>query len=178
MCLGVKFNPTHMKKYNIFYVSSESKVELKRKGCSGIMRIIYGFVLLAIIFVACFGFQSYLIMHLQSQLDNVQHLNDESIKPKVVVLSYTWALSSYDPLESMVSANCTLLNLSPTTAVNVEIDITVSVQNTTITWVRTLADFDPWHTENVYDIVVIYNSSLGVPLNVWLTPRWNGMYGY
>jgi hypothetical protein len=142
------------------------------------MRIIYGFILLAIVFVACFGVQSYLIKHLQSQLDNVQHQNDQNVRPKVVVLSYTWTLSSLAPSENMVSANCTLLNLSPNTALNVKIDINVLVQNETITWVRLLADFDPWHTENVYDIVVIYNSSLGAPLNVWLTPNWNGMHGY
>jgi hypothetical protein len=100
------------------------------------------------------------------------------VGPKVVVLSYTWALSSHDPSENMVSANCTLLNLSLDTALSVEVDINVQVQNETITWVRTLANLDPWHTENVYDIVVIYNSSLGAPLNVWLTPNWNGVYGY
>jgi hypothetical protein len=155
-------------------------VELKKKGCGDVMRIMYGFVLLTVIFLACFGFQSYVIVHLQSQLDNVQYLVAQNFKPKIVVLSYMWAVSSNGPSENMVSANCTLLNLSPTGAFNVQVDISVSVLNTTITWVHNVTasnqTFDAWHTENVNNIVVIYDSRLGAPSNVWLTPIWYGKY--
>ena len=144
------------------------------------MRTIYGFVLLAVIFVACFGYQSYVIMHMQSQLDDVQYVNTQNLRPKIVVLSYTWALSSYDSSENIVNANCTLLNLSPTGAFNVQVEIFVSLQNTTITWVRNVTEsnqsFDAWQTENVNNVVLIYDSNLGTPLNVWLTPVWYGKY--
>jgi hypothetical protein len=147
------------------------------------MRIAYGFTLLIVIVVGCFGYEVYLISQLQSQVKTLQNQNDQNMRPKLIVLTYSWADEPWRGSYYLIVVNCTLLNASPENATNVFITIMAQF-GTRIEEYSWEVDsvLTPWQTKTYnkpldknYDLELLYNKTYdGNPDAVWLEPGWYG----
>lgn len=140
------------------------------------MRIAYGFVLLIVVIAGCFGYQVYLISQLQSQVKILQDQNDQNMRPKVIVLVYSWADEPYGGNYYRISVNCTLFNASPDNATTIGIDIKAQFETHIETYGWGVDSvLTPWQTKNYYDLGLVYNKTeLGNLDAVWLEPSWFG----
>jgi len=141
------------------------------------MKIAYGFVLLIVVIAGCFGYQVYLISQLQSQVNTLQDQNNEIIRPKIIVLSYSWTDEQYSGSLYMISVNCTLFNASPKDAYSSGVFIKALFGNNHTEEEGYGAEFDfgAWQTRNYYDLNLIYDRvQLGLVENIWLEPHWIG----
>jgi hypothetical protein len=139
------------------------------------MKVVYGFFLLALVFLGCFGYEFFLTTQLQSQVQTLENQNNELTSPKVVVLAYSWTDNN---LYSFISVNCTLLNVSPNNATEVgvyvkaQIGTHIETQYWGIGMYNTPGTLEPWHTINEYNLELDYNSTEGNINVVWLEPTW------
>jgi hypothetical protein len=138
------------------------------------MKIFYGFVTLALVILACFGFQTYVIFQLQSQIRTLQSQNDQSRMPKVIVVSYSWKDVPYSGSYYRISANCTLLNISSMNATDITVDVKAQFGTGTEFFQQPVDDLlEPWQTKNYYDLGFIYNfTDSGFAKAVWLEVGW------
>jgi len=140
------------------------------------MKVAYGFLLVIVAVVACFGYQAYILTQLQLEIKTLQYQSNENIRPKVIVLSYSWTDKPYvSSLYNRTSVNCTLLNASPQNAskVDVTIEARFGTHTETIDWAVDDV-LTAWQTKNYYDLGLIYSETLGNPDTISLQLNWIG----
>lgn len=135
------------------------------------MNIAYGFALILIVLVGCFGFLTYQNLQLQSQITTIQQQYNEATKPNIIVLSYSWIVGPYSVSENIITVNCTVLNASPTSAFfGLSIYAQFNTETPTSSW-EILGGIGPWQTKNVYNITETYYKTDGTLQNVWVEPQ-------
>jgi hypothetical protein len=139
------------------------------------MKVAYGFLLLALIFLGCFGYQFFVITQLQSQVTLLRDWNDLATRSNVIVLAYSWTTEPYNSSMNAISVNCTLLNASPSFADEVGVIINAQFGTGYVYNIGLVVEkngLDPWQTKNEYNLIMVYNTTLGYLNTVWLEPTW------
>lgn len=137
------------------------------------MKIAYGFLLVLVVLFGCFGFLTYQIIQLQSQVTTLQQQNTEASKTKVIVLAYSWEDSLYGGSEHRISVNCTLLNVNSLSLSDVSVDIVAQFGNRTDSTGWGVGPMESWQTQNYYDLGLVYDKTTWGSVNaVWLEIGW------